>query len=1098
MTRVPLLLCVPLLAVAAGCDPETDKGRDSADGGGEGSGDDGSDDDGGGEGSGDEGSDPVSAQLEVWSVSSAVDGAEGGTVTLRVAPIDDGQVCIHGCGLTFLVDSEPHHISLEVGETDGTTTWLTGAVPGGLAESGAALAELVDGELVVGQVPLRLRSSGATGDLSPVELDAMRVPEPDRADGWSVFRSTTQALEDLAGGIRLGGLATCCGGVSDDSDIFYDIEEGAVINDDFLSDDFDILGFYTSGDAPAESIGFEDDDNAVIFINSEVFAAGPGDAHYGSITLRRAGQDDALVAVVAQAGGIDAHLVTLDETGAGEAKAIPVALSADELPTRVLDVAPLELSDGSLALGILGLVEVDRGKWRGLWFDGRKAYGFDAIGGASATELAEGTAFVGLVNTGDVRSPIDPSKARFWSFNPELVRDGCVGVVAVHNIGSTVTGLREVKVQDADTSGKCTTFGDVRTVAATELDGDGDGTADLLVQVFGADADGVASHSDHLLPDLDNARAATTSVRLVPALSAPGYAPASLGSWTLDGGDTSQPVAPRPTAQKNGGGWLSLDGIRFPTRHITLNAQPGSWQDVRNVWSETALVAAVADSKAGPVTLGADGGGVVAHNKKKEPPPNNCSGHGVCQPGKCYCVAGYSGSAGKLLGSGAVGGAAGASNLTSGESGYIRTGHRATLHQVAFEDTVGADIVIASSDHGGASVSVVVEASTGRTLWLEDGVEGVVIEGADSVQLFRPEVEDEVVVGLWVGDDLSALSADHNTTRPRILGLVSGAGQGAALRLPERSTQGGTTQPRVLGAPVEGGATLFWRDGRGQAWLAVLDLDAASSASEGEAPLRAGPMAVGGASADVAEMLELHDDRPLAVGFHAGPPVSPLLADSVDARAARYGSVTAVSGVPTGPVVMVTVDLAGAEVGPSPDPESVCTLANITLPVDAIGSEDWGDRAYVERATESNCADLAQPLAAGRFFADGRDGVFRVDGHGVGTVTGLLETDEASTIAADNPIFESSPGAHNNILAKMGGSAGDIDGDGIDEVWVTAWGHPGPLVLGMGDDGLAVWTSAGELDGVDGLGETSPGPLTNMLVTQPMATPLSVVGDLRF
>ncbi len=1062
-------------------------------------------DEGGGEGGddgtgdeGDDGTEPTPATFEVLDVSPAIDGESGGEIVVLTEP-SSGQVCVNGCGITFLVDGASTTLPLTATEAEGGTFRLTGEVPAGLASSGAALADIVDGDVVVGQVPLRLRASTPLTELPPIPAEYARAPGLPADGGWSLLDHTTRALENLAGGVQVAGMSVCCSQMDDDDSVLYDFNEGAVISDDFFaSDDIDIVGIqWSTGSLLDIGPTTFDDDLDILEVSSERFAAGPGDAHQGSITVRRAGEPDAMLAIITQQGGIDAQVLTPNEDGSADVQELSIAASADELPTRILDITPVRLSDGSLTIGVLGLTEVDTGKWQGRWFDGRKVYPFDTMGEASANDIAAGTAFLGLVHTGDVREPIAASDALFYSFAPAQTRESCLATVGIHAVGSTVTNVRSLKVQDRSSGDKCDTFSNPATATAVSLDADGDGSNDLVLQVFGQDSDGNATHSDHLLPDYATKDATSTSVRLDPLLAAPDYKPAAFGTWTLTGGEPNSPTGARSTAQKGGPGWLSLDGIRFPHAARSVEVLPSSWQTVRNTWSDSALAAAVADSKDGPRALTAEGGGVIEHHDQRVVPANTCSGRGICAHGKCFCDPGFSGSSSLVLGSGSGSADATALAISSGDPVLLSTAPHPTLFHASHKQQVGSEITVADATFGEASAAVVVEPSSGPLTWLENGREPLLLEQADHVQLWRPEVDDEVIAGLWVGDDTSALTADHTITRPRLLGFVGPSRSSGALRLPEEATSGGTSRPVILGAGHEGSATLFWRDGKGQAWLAVVDIAEAEGAAEGEVPLRAGPMAVGGPSADITEILELNDDRPLAVGFSAGPPATLLLADSAAARDLRNPDRTAAT-LPTGPVVMVTVDLQNAPVGPTLEEGAPCPLANLTLPVDAIGKDDWVDQVFVERTTEPTCADLAQPLAAGRFFADGREGVFRVDGSGQGSVTGLLDEGEMSTIAVDNPIFEASPGAHTNILAGMIAGNGDTDGDGIDEVWVTAWGQPVPLVFGPGEGGFTLWGEGNELDTILGLGQTAPRTLDTELREQPRPGPLTMAGDLRY
>lgn len=1104
---LPLLSLV--LSLAAGCDDAekpADTGGEPTDGG-----DDGGTDGGGGDGETDGGEDDggddgstEATRLEVVDVQPpSLVGLDGGRLTITAQVVGSGEACREACTLLVVVDGE--ELPLELAhETDGSgTVSLTTEVPGGLLPSGAGQVRVLDGTTEVATLPLRLREAGALAALAPL-AEAPTLSQPDVASGWSPISSITHALEDLAGGLRLAGLSTCC--VLLDDDFIYEIEAGHVVVDDY--DGFDTLAFHTSaGSALGELVDptVVDDYDITFALESEVFASGPGDAHYGHITVRRTGADDSLVAVVAHPGRVEAFQLQVAADGTTTAAALDLGLRADDMPDRLVDIAPLELSDGTLTLGVLGLVEVDAGKWSGTWFDGRKTYAWDALGGVSATELATGAAFGGLVHTGPVRAAVSPGSQQFWSFDPDDVEVDCVGAVGLFTIGSSVTQTRTVKVQDRDDAGKCSTLSSPGAVAAVALDADSDGSDDLVVQIFGQDAAGEATESSHLLPRVADASARHAGVRLDPALPAPGYRPAALATPSDSSGDGAESSA---AMEADGGDkpWLSLSGIRFLTA-TDLDVPPSSWQSVRNLWSTDDLVTAVALAERGPATATATTGGVVAQSTPSTPPASDCRGLGVCLNGTCACLPGLSGRD-LTIGSGAGTADASELSLASGERVWLADHSGARVaHRVTAGATLASRIVLAHAATADAAASIAVDTATGSTVWTHTGADPVDLGGVDRAKVVVPDADTGGLVGFYSFDDahtLDAGDAGDSGARPRRLGVVlaDGTRTGAqGLTLPPETARDGTTPPELLGAAVDGGGMLFWRDGEGQAWLGVLDMAEAAGLDDGPAPFRAGPMTVGGPSPDLPTMLQITPDRPLAVGFRAGAPAAPVLAETAEARAIRYADWTPVEGAAevslSGWTARVVVDLRSAPSGPSASDDAVCSLASLTIPLDAIGSDTWEASTWVDRATDDRCADLRLPLAAAPFLADGRDAVFELDGHGTASLSTVLDEGEAATLAVENPIFTSGGEASTNVLASCSAGSGDADGDGIPELWVRAWGRAGLQIGGLATGAFTPLHGPRQVDALDGIGATRAPTLGDSLRPQPLAEPLSSVADLR-
>lgn len=101
-------------------------------------------------------------------------------------------------------------------------------------------------------------------------------------------------------------------------------------------------------------------------------------------------------------------------------------------------------------------------------------------------------------------------------------------------------------------------------------------------------------------------------------------------------------------------------------------------------------------------------------------------------------------------------------------------------------------------------------------------------------------------------------------------------------------------------------------------------------------------------------------------------------------------------------------------------------------------------------------------------------------------------------VAAENPVYVAPAGPSNNTIAGMIADSVDTDGDGLDEVWVTAWGDPGVLLLGGDEGGFGLLGEPGELDHVAGLTQTGQTALRRVLLEKPRAETQTRVGDLRY
>lgn len=1087
--RAPLLL-MSVLSVLSGCvdkgDEETGgSGADGGDGGAEGTdGQDGGDGGDGGDGEdGGDGGDPGPAAVSVVAVSPAsLVGADGGVLTVSLAPGDG--VCASGCAVVFHADGEEVVLEGALEESPDGAYLLQVTVPAARVDHGVVMGRVVSEGVDVGQVPLRFRLDNgvAMDSLDPIASSSVSFAAG-IFEGLAPIVSATRMLESAAGGLSLGVLS---GPYSPD-----------------VVDDFDGLSEDLVWSRVSENGGVAD----TVQLGWPRTAPAADDVHFGSITVRRDGQDDTQLVVLSSPGSLDVHELAPDDTGKFVARTITPGLSGDDLPDLILDIAPIEDRDGQLNIAMLGLNQGPDGTWKGVWFDGNKAYGWEEVGSVRAQDVATGAAMLGLVHTGQARAADSGSTAHFWTFDPRQVKDGCAGLVGISQLGSSVTPVRTIAIEDA-AGASCETFDAVHAAAAVALDGDEDGQLDLVVRTWGTNKDGEATHSDHFIPQVLNKEARTSSVRLQPKLAAAGYRPAELGDWSLEPkakvSSSRADAAAHMGAGGGGGGWLSLDGIRFPAM-ASGEGEPSAWQEVRNVWSPASLASAAALSESGPTSEDAGGGGVFASNSDHAPPPNNCSGHGVCHMGACYVK---TVSAAQALSGAAGGGTTGgtsSSSLSSGETIWVTNqGAGLSAHRVSDEAMVGGDMVVDVVGSDDALAELWVDGATGAHLLSAAG-EVMPIGAANRARVLWKTNEDGLrkgVVALWDFDDGHALDSSFGKIRPRRIGVVAvggGAPVGPGLTLPEAASEGGTTSPFALGPVAEDGAVaLLWWDGQGQAWVGRADVVSAAAMGEGSLPFLAGPMAVGGANPDFLSSVGISDSQPLAVMARVGAPDQPLLDESPESVAQRYRdwSPTASHGALAGEqVLMMVADFAGATTGVLP-PEG-CSEALLLLPVRAIGSDDWGSTAGAVFAETAGCGDILRPVAAGPFLADGRDMVVLYKKDPEVPLSAVLEGAEMSTLAVDNPIFQAPADASNNVLHRTSGS-GDANGDGLPDLLVVASIHDGALLMSSNGDGS--FSSLATDHEVDALG-TLLGPdavvFGDTLSPAPAAVVASPLVDLR-
>jgi hypothetical protein len=251
---------------------------------------------------------------------------------------------------------------------------------------------------------------------------------------------------------------------------------------------------------------------------------------------------------------------------------------------------------------------------------------------------------------------------------------------------------------------------------------------------------------------------------------------------------------------------------------------------------------------------------------KKDPP--TAGQRGMCAFGKCFCVRGFSGRPRVERPSG------GGSSVIDAAEGELL---------FAAEDPSGEALILAQSPDGGdwaqgALLDQEGELSSTGLVWGADGYEvtldGVPFVAASPSATFTLRLdaagmepaafvfEPEVSAAAGVGDTATPVTI-RSTVRVRYQDVE---GQGA---LPPETATGGTTTPVVLSDRLsdEGGALLAWRDGEGQTWLGVLDVEGMADLDGETLPFLQGPVAVGAPLDDPEGELALGADHQGMIGL---------------------------------------------------------------------------------------------------------------------------------------------------------------------------------------------------------------------------------------
>lgn len=654
-------------------------------------------------------------------------------------------------------------------------------------------------------------------------------------------------------------------------------------------------------------------------------------------------------------------------------------------------------------------VQGGTGSWTGV-FDGPAGrWEWRSLGGYEAAAYGEGKVVAGLTGA-EALWGLSGGASLVWTLDAPAASSGRKLLVEVTVPDGETKSLSRARQIELDHPGFA-----VEAAAGVFGDVDGDDIPELVLEVWGE-----GRWAAWLVPAATDKADTRPVTRLQSGLGEhvgwvqahPGAEGAVQSSFTLTGadGDTLSAVVPVFS-----GVGATAEALSDTAELVEVSWDPG--------WLSTGSTGEAWATE------------VYAHGALRRGEPSE-KRRGICCHGKCFASPGY-GGAGRLT----TGGGAGrtAASMEAGARAFVSV------------DPGGGGLMLAGKGNRpgapkgmvrSARIRPLVSNDNGGALGLFDGETLVGELEAAAAVAATAEAEDGTATVLVFVPRSVAASAD-DSAEPAVvqvdLSIRFGAGSSSQLVLPPATTAGGTTVPVLLSQEVsaEGGVLLGWRDGKGQAWLGVVDLAGAVDGVAREAvPFLQGPVAVGAPLVDPDDGLGLSTGRPGMVPVDQG-----IIADtpflSMEDLETRFEDWEEPLEVPLdqgvgayGPVALVVgTEAGGVETRYLPPTDSLDAVETVVL---------------VEEEAPSSTTPV--PQLSAHLVADAPAVLVLASTAGV---VDLMLVDDAGP-QAEEPSVVVFDGAE-VVLGAL--AAGDLNGDGIADLVLPA-GTQTQLALSDGTGGL--------------------------------------------
>ena len=643
-----------------------------------------------------------------------------------------------------------------------------------------------------------------------------------------------------------------------------------------------------------------------------------------------------------------------------------------------------------------------------------------AVGSIATTTILKGTSWAGLFTSTDLSGGESSGTAWVWVFDGSTADKG----TSLGTVAGTV-GLPDwdaggiLRVRDITLDSPF--FGIERMAAAGE-DLDGDGHPELFVEAWGEGR----HHTWVVMAATD--KASSLPVRTL-AQPCGGTEDDDLGcNWAaVVHGDAALDVAVAPpslVANETGivvSGFLVDDNANPEADRIAGARVAVEWDIADVTAAEAAIVQPTGVSIIGKISARTNDGAA------------SCRGHGWCSRGKCTCAAGWDGASMVVAGGGS-GSAQATRDLTAGDFAFFgpSQGDDAVVGRRTFQNTDFPNTVVTyRGDYGDGELlgSFSLMAAGWSQLELGDWRHSVHANALLSVVGGNLAEGDHSTFGLVSEQDI--------VTGTVYASWIDGVRDPVRYPLPTDTSTAGSTRPVLLSERLSdaNGALLAWRDGGGQAWIGLADVDMALAGRGGDAlPFLEGPFPIGNPARDDHDLLGLSTDRPGAIGLLTRSSASaPFFGNEALETRIDGSSGTAGWACEDQCLEAVLITVGG-------DGSDECLFQTMYLPAAGTLSEMVDAATIRYRASDKSCSDLLVPLAAFSPVAEGPQ--FAVLGTPFGDVISALlanDTDVVST-KVKGP-------AAGNYDGGMYVSAGDVNGDSLSDLFIGGVADEGPVLL---------------------------------------------------